>query len=76
MAFIAKNPLNMPEVRIIHEAPTTGTRALYASANGWYDFDSNAVLKKIATEDDIAEIKEMVDALIAKPPIKTRAISL
>lgn len=50
MSFIAKNPLIAPEVESSPPVPITGTRGVYASRDGWYDIDSNGVVKKISTD--------------------------
>ena len=60
MSFIAKNPLSLPEIRNTPSTPP-GTRGLFAKEDGWYEIDSNGVVKKIGgvgetLEPDGAEI--------------------
>ena len=48
MPFIAKNPLNIPEVETPPSLPMPGTRGLFAREDGWYDIDSDGIVQKIA----------------------------
>lgn len=58
MAFIAKNPLMIPEVESVPSVPHDGTRGLFASQDGWYDVDSSNNTKKIATYEDVIALIE------------------
>lgn len=56
MAFIAKNPLMMPEVKSSPSVPQTGTRGLYAGEDGWYEIDSNGRTKKITGAEGTGDL--------------------
>ena len=47
MSFIPKNPLNIPEVNATPPLPMPGTRGIFAKKDGWYDIDSNGVIRKL-----------------------------
>lgn len=49
MSFIAKNPLIMPEIESEPSAPKSGTRALFAGKDGWYEISSSGEKKKLNT---------------------------
>ena len=75
MPFIAKNPLILPEIR---ETPSTppGTRGLFAKEDGWYEVDSNGVVKKLGdasggfTPEAIDEMIETVEKMESMLPRK------
>ncbi len=50
MAFIAKNPLIIPEVESPTLVPDPGTRGLFAGEDGWYEIDSEGQVQKIGAD--------------------------
>lgn len=56
MAFIAKNPLTMPEVKSAPPVPPAGTRGIYAGEDGWYEIDSNGRTKKISGAEGTGDL--------------------
>ena len=56
MAFIAKNPLTMPEVKSAPPVPPAGTRGIYAGEDGWYEIDSNGRTKKISGAESTGDL--------------------
>ena len=51
MSFIAKNPLTLPKIEISPSAPQ-GTRGIFAKEDGWYDIDSDGVIKKLGGDTE------------------------
>lgn len=54
MPFIAKNPLALPEVGAPSSLPA-GTRGLFAGKDGFYEIDSDNIVRKLATKEYVVE---------------------
>lgn len=80
MSFIAKNPLKIPEIETTPPLPLPGMRGLFAKKDGWYEIDSNGVVKKLAPIEELInelnDLKEKVELLCAKSLVKTATIIL
>ena len=76
MSFIANNPLTIPEVENSPSVPNQGTRGIFAGKDGWYIIDSNGVVNKIATTEEISDLIEKVNFLYKKSLVKTAEIYL
>ena len=89
MSFIAKNPLNIPEIGTTPPLPMPGTRGLFAKEDGWYDIDSDGNIRKLGQgggasggEDleevieELNELKKTVALLYSKTAVKTVDIIL
>ena len=63
MSFIAKNPLIMPEIKISPSVPMPGTRGIFAGQDGWYEIDSNNVVRKIAATDNNMPVQSFVNII-------------
>ena len=48
MSFIAKNPLTIPEIESSPPVPKSGTRGLFAKADGWYDINHAGDITKLS----------------------------
>lgn len=60
MTFIPKNPLTMPEIENTPSTPC-GTRGIFAKKDGWYDIDSDGIIKKIAYADSGGQTEITLD---------------
>lgn len=76
MSFIAKNPLTIPEVENSPSVPNPGTRGIFAGKDGWYIIDSNGVVNKIVTTEEIGSLIEKVNILYEKSFVKIVTIDL
>ena len=68
MSFIPKSPLNIPEVNATPPLPIPGTRGIFAKKDGWYDIDSNGVIRKLgeggSSPGEDTPVFEEIQALI------------
>ena len=85
MSFIAKNPLSIPKIETTPSLPMPGTRALFATEDGWYDIDSDGVIKKLGdnsggiTPEQLTELYNRInelEALMGRLLVKTATVEL
>lgn len=67
MAFITKSPLEMVENDKDECLPMSGTRALCAKQDGWYDVTSDGKVSKLITEDNIGANKPYIINAVGDP---------
>ena len=66
------NPYQAPKIDHTPKTPKEGMRGLYPTPEGWVDIDSSGKVKKLASEDDIANITASQVGAYTKKEVDTK----